>query len=197
MKRLLPILVAFATLTSLCTGQEQSEASSDQKAEMQLNFQETPLDAVLTLYSELTGKTVLVHPAVVQTSFTSIPGPRLNKAQVIRALEIHFEMHSLQLDAEEEPFVRISPRERKPVSPPSTGVRRITPPQELQMKTFTLKHMDPLETWSLMAEVLPSKIRGVVNSQANQIVLYETNENIEVVEALLGQLDQPPPATEK
>jgi|GEM_PF-4469912 len=82
------------------------------KGKVSLQFNQTPLETVLDLYGELTGKSVLVNPKIAAQQINFKSRNPLAAKEAIIAIETLLVMHGLMPIPFRDDFVRIEPVEK-------------------------------------------------------------------------------------
>ena len=209
----------LAAVVSPVSAQTLPPTAEAEASDHGVNFQDTPLENVLALYSELTGKSVMLHPSVAQVSITFVAREKLSARDAIIAIETMLSMNQVAILPFGEKFIRVQqvaslPQEELDINydqPPSaaaggsglagTGntIPGVTAPPggagyataEPVLEVIDLKHMSFEEAQVIIQPFLKpySKIQYI--ERTNSMLIYDTAANVKRLRGLLNYADRP------
>jgi len=218
----LPVATLLAMVSTLLTFSVQAQTlppTPEAEASTHgMNFQATPLENVLALYSELTGKSVMLHPSVAQVNITFVAREELSARDAIIAIETLLSMNQVAILPFGEKFVRVQqvaslPQEElsiKGIPGAATGgapggastgntIPGVTAPPggsayataEPVLEVIDLKHMSFEEAQVIIQPFLKpySKIQYI--ERTNSMLIYDTAANVQRLRGLLNYADRP------
>lgn len=182
-----------------------------------VNFQDTPLENVLELYGELTGKSVMLHPSVAQVSITFVAREELSARDAIIAIETLLGMNQVAILPFGEKFIRVQqvaslPEDIVPTGiPPAPGtlgaspgtpgntIPGVTAPPggaayataEPVLEVIDLKHMSFEEAQTIIQPFLKPYSKVQYIERTNSMLIYDTAAGVQRLRGLLNYADQP------
>lgn len=200
-------LLPLFALTSV--GQIVDPINDSEDPNIQLAFSQTPLETVLELYGELTGKSIMMSPAVAQVNITFKSREKLTDREALVAIETMLSMNNVGILPFQEKFIRVeqvanmsiealpidnleleipgneaTPGDLKPAA-------RLEMTAEPKLQIIELKHVSFEEVQPLLQTLLHpfSKIQFI--ERTNSILLYDTAGNIQRILDMLKYVDRP------
>ncbi|MCX7007778.1 MAG: type II secretion system secretin GspD [Kiritimatiellaeota bacterium] len=164
---------------------------------VQLNFRDAPLDQLLNMYGDLTGRTVIKGP-MLNAIITVRSQNALTVPEAIQALESVLALNGIALVPMGTKFAKVTKIELGRSE--SLAIRRgdkDKPPLEsdqLVSYIFTLKYIEMEDVLAALQNVLHlyGKIQPL--ERANSVMLTDTSANIQRAQELLTFMDVPPEA---
>lgn len=171
-----------------------SETAGGPERFMNLSFRDTPLDLVLTTYSEITGRTMIKSPGINAT-ITLRSQTRLTEREALKAIESALAMHNVALVPMGDKFLRV-------VQP--TAVRQEGLPILRELPEEALPDSDQILSLIInlqyleIAEVQPifqQMIHGYGKIQplerTNSLMITDTASNLNRIMEVLEFIDRP------
>lgn len=194
MPRLLPILVLLCSC-SLALAQ----FTSDQETVPVIEYPNAPIDQILTIYGQLTGKQIITDNSVYQGGNVGvvIKGP-VPREEAIRIIEINLLLNGFSIVPDGEKIVKILGAAR---SPTMAGVPMFTSPiglpdrEQVVTYLFKLRYANPNDITQVLASYatpLQSWTRIIPVPSAQQILVTETTSVIRSLIDIVNQIDIPP-----
>jgi general secretion pathway protein D len=164
---------------------------------VQLNFRDAPLDQLLNMYGDLTGRTVIKGPLLNAIITVRSQNP-LTVPEAIQALESVLALNGIAVVPVGTKFAKVTKVELGRME--SLALKRgdkDKPPAEsdqLVSFIFTLKYLELDETLAALQNMLHlyGKIQPL--ERANSVMISDTAANIQRVQELLEFMDVPPEA---
>lgn len=160
-----------------------------------LKLREIPIDQLLDVLERWTGKTVL-RPQQLPTAMVSLNlRNEVTKAEAIRAIETLLNLNGIAIEPLDEGFLKVTPLAAVKSEAPELihgAVRDLPPSGRIACKLFKLKFVR-------VTEFIP-QIAGLLNAaggapavfdRANMFLVTDSISNLQRVEALIEQIDQP------
>ncbi len=164
---------------------------------VQLNFRDAPLDQLLNMYGDLTGRTVIKGPQLNAIITVRSQNP-LTVAEAIQALESVLALNGVAVVPVGAKFAKVTKVElgRMESLALKRGDRDKPPAESDQLVSyiFTLKYLELDETLAALQNMLHlyGKIQPL--ERANSVMISDTAANIQRVQELLEFMDVPPEA---
>jgi general secretion pathway protein D len=186
-------LVLFLLLgLSVCvypqTAQELQKLAQEQKrtGRVFLNFQDADISLVVKFMSELTGKNIILDPAVKGTITVSSAKP----VSVQTAWEIFLLALSLQGYGvvEEKNYVKIVPLQK------ATSLAELKEPShsgEVIVYIYKAENTQALQLQQAIQPFLSPNAKFAVHAPSNSLIIADVAKNIERLKELLKELDSP------
>jgi len=186
-------LVLFLLLgLSVCvypqTAQELQKTAQEQKrtGRVFLNFQDADISLVVKFMSELTGKNIVLDPAVKGTITVSSAKP----VSVQTAWEIFLLALSLQGYGvvEEKNYVNIVPLQK------ATSLANLKKPShsgEVVVYIYKAENTQALQLQQAVQPFLSPNAKFAVHAPSNSLIIADVAKNIEKLKELLKELDSP------
>lgn len=174
-----------------------SPAPTNADNTVQLNFRDAPLDQLLNMYGDLTGRTVIKGPLLNAIITVRSQNP-LTVSEAIQALESVLTLNGIAVVPMGTKFAKVTKVELGRME--SLALKRgdkDKPPAEsdqLVSYIFTLKYLELDETLAALQNMLHlyGKIQPL--ERANSVMISDTAANIQRVQELLEFMDVPPEA---
>jgi general secretion pathway protein D len=186
-------LILFLLLgLSVCvypqTAQELQKLAQEQKrtGKVFLNFQDADISLVVKFMSELTGKNIILDPAVKGTITVSSAKP----VSVQTAWEIFLLALSLQGYGvvEEKNYVKIVPLQK------ATSLADLKKPShsgEVVVYIYKAENTQALQLQQAIQPFLSPNAKITVHAPSNSLIIAEVAKNIERLKKILKELDSP------
>jgi general secretion pathway protein D len=158
------------------------------------------IDAILSALETYTGRTI-VRPGQLPTNTYSLKITRpIPKAELVIALETLLELNQVSVTPMGERFLKVTPLSQAKSEAPEmiTGSSLDLPPSgKIVSKVFELNFLRVTEfVPQIQTFMTPGIAGGVVPlEKANVVLVTDSLENVQKVERLLAQVDQPRPNT--
>lgn len=171
-----------------------SEQDNDEERLISLNFLDSPLDQVLSFYSEITGRTMIKAPGV-EAQITLRSQTRITEREALQAIESALAMHNVALVPMGDRFLRVvQPSAVRKEGLPILREDREQPfPESDQLLTLiiNLQHMEIGEVAPILREMLHDygKIQSL--ERTNSIMVTDTASNLNRILEVLDFVDQP------
>ena len=180
-------------LASLAGG----SASTNSDSGVQLNFRDAPLDQLLNMYGDLTGRTVIKGPLINAIITVRSQSP-LTVPEAIQALESVLQLNGIALVQMGAKFVKVTKSElgRMESLALKRGSKDNSPAETDQLVSyiFTLKYIETEEVVSALQNVLHTYGKIQVLERANSVMLTDTSANLQRAQEVLEFMDVPPEA---
>jgi general secretion pathway protein D len=165
---------------------------------LQLNFRDSPLDQVLDLIADLTGRTIIKSPGINAT-ITLKSQTRLNITESMQAIEAVLAMNNITLVPMGDRFLKAvqTAAARQEGMPINIGLPE-TPfaeTEKLISQVFTLQHIELAEITPIVQSLLHGYGKIQPLERANSMMVTDTEANLARVTEVLDFLDQPIEAT--
>ena len=160
----------------------------------QLNFRDAPLDQLLDLYSELTGRTMIKSPGVNAT-FTVKAQGRLSRPEMIQALDSLMTMNNLTLVPLGSRFYRVVQTDKAPSE--GMAIQRTMPeggqPESdaLVSQLVGLKYLEMEDAMNIVQPMLHGYGKVQRFDRINSLLVTETSSNLRRIFDILELVDQP------
>jgi len=170
----------------------------------ELNFKEAPMDMLWTMYSEITGRTLLLAPKLPRDNVTLKNQSELSVEMTLRAIEAVLSMHGVALIKEGDEFLRVvpiskareEPMEIRDAAAEEGKVLKDSP--ELVSQMVVLKHIDTAEAEKALTPFRHATFGKVVRfERTNHILVTDTAANVNRIIQVLQHVDQPTVAREE
>jgi len=173
----------------------QAESTTDEKIGP-LQLRDIGFDQVLEVFERWTGKTVLRPQSLPATTLTLNLKEEVTKEQAIRAVETLLSMNGIALTPLDDQFLKVTALNAAKVEAPEliTGsTLGLRPSGRLASKLFKPKFLRVAEFMPQVAGLINGAIAGapVIFEKANTALITDSISNLQRVENLLLQLDQP------
>lgn len=171
-----------------------SEATGGTERLMNLNFRDTPLDLVLTTYSEITGRTMIKSPGINAT-ITLRGQTRLTEREVLQAIESALAMHGVALVPMGEKFLRVV----QPGAVRQEGLPIVREwPEEALPETdqilsliINLQHVEIGEVQPIIQQMLHGYGKIQPLERTNSMMITDTASNLNRIMEILEFVDRP------
>jgi len=182
-----------ANLAALTGAGSPAGAVTDSNA-VQLNFRDAPLDQLLNMYGDLTGRTILKGPLLNAIITVRSQNP-LTVPEAIQAIESVLQLNGIAVVPSGAKFAKVTKVElgRMESLALKRGDRDKPPPESDQLVSFifTLKHLELEDTVAALQNML--HIYGKIQplERSNSVMITDTAGNIQRVQELLEFMDVP------
>jgi general secretion pathway protein D len=164
---------------------------------VQLNFRDAPLDQLLNMYGDLTGRTVIKGP-LINAIITVRSQNSLTVPEAIQALESVLQLNGIALVPMGTKFVKVTKSElgRMESLALKHGGKDSSPVESDQLVSyiFTLKFIETDDVVPALQNVLHTYGKIQVLERANSVMLTDTSANIQRAQEILEFMDVPPEA---
>ncbi|TAN38585.1 MAG: type II secretion system protein GspD [Verrucomicrobia bacterium] len=164
---------------------------------IQLNFRDAPLDQLLNMYGDLTGRTIIRAPQVAAAVTLRSQSP-LTTAEAIHALESALALNNISLVAMGPKFSKVVKSEMgraESLELQHGGQGKpAAETDQLVSYIFTLKYMEPAEALPVLQSILHTYGKIQQLDRANSLLISDTSANIQRIQEILEFMDQPPEA---
>ncbi|MFC1462196.1 type II secretion system secretin GspD [Verrucomicrobiota bacterium] len=170
-----------------------------------LSFKDAPMDMLWTMYSELTGRTLLLAPKLPRDNVTLKNQSDLDVEETLLAIEAVLSMHGIALLKEGEKFLRVVPISKAREEP--MKIREVVAGEEevelkdspeLISQMVALKHIDTAEAEKALTPFRHATFGKVVRfERTNHILVTDTTANVNRIAQILKHIDQPTVAREE
>ena len=164
---------------------------------VQLNFRDAPLDQLLNMYGDLTGRTVIKGPQI-NAIITVRSQNSLTVPEAIQALESVLQLNGIALVPMGAKFVKVTKSElgRMESLALKHGGKDSGPAETDQLVSyiFTLKYIETEDVVPALQNVLHTYGKIQVLERANSVMLTDTSANIQRAQEILTFMDVPPEA---
>ena len=161
---------------------------------LQLNFRDSPLDQVLDLIADLSGKTIIKSPGINAT-ITLKSQTRLNISESMQAIEAVLAMNNITLVPMGDKFLKAvqTAQARQEGMPINIGLpdEPFAETEKLISQIFTLKHIELAEIQAIIQGLLHGYGKIQPLERANSLMVTDTEANLARVTEVLDFLDQP------
>ena len=169
---------------------EDGPKEEEDDGKMLLSFKEARIDMISQWLAETTGKSIVKHPQV-NCNLTIISSLKMEKRQ---AIELVYQALALEgFNAiESDTSIFIVPEGKQPkISPKLMSSNSTKAPDSRQpvMKVFQLEHIKSAELKEKIKNVLSKTGTMETDDNANKIIATDFAENIELLAALIDELD--------
>ena len=163
---------------------------------IQLNFRDAPLDQVLNMYGELTGRTIIRAPQITAV-ITLRSQSSLTTSEAIQSLESSLALNNITLVPMGSKFSKVTKSEvgRQEGLVLQRGGADGKPAAETdQMVSYivTLKYMEIEEAAPVLQNIIHAYGRIQPMERANSFMITDTSANIQRIQEILEFMDQPP-----
>lgn len=159
-----------------------------------LNFRDSPLDQVLTFYSELTGRTMIKSPGINAT--ISLRGQtRMTETEALQAIESALAMHNVTLIPMGDRFLRVV----QPTAARQEGLAIIKEqpeealPETDQLMTMiiNLQHTEISEVQPIFQQLIHGYGKIQALERTNSMMITDTSSNLNRIMEILEFIDRP------
>ena len=168
-----------------------------------LSFRDAPMDQLWTMYSEITGRTLLLAPKLPRDSVTLRNQSELDVEETLRAIEAVLSMHGVALILEGDKFLRVVPISKAREEPMKIQ-KAVVQDQAMQdsprliSQMIALKHIDTVDAEQALTPFRHSAFGKVVRfERTNHILITDTAANVNRIVQILEHIDQPTVAREE
>ena len=164
---------------------------------IQLNFRDAPVDQLLNMYGDLTGRTLIRGPPIPALISMRSQSP-LTTPEAIQALESVLALNGIALVPMGPKFSKVVKSElgRQESLELQHGGQGKPSPETDQLVSFifSLKYMETAEAMPVLQSILHTygKIQSL--ERANSLLVCDTSANIQRIQEILDFMDQPPEA---
>jgi len=152
------------------------------------------IDQVLTLLERWTGKTILRPQALPTTTVTLTLKGGVTREEAVRALETLLSLNGIAITPLDDKFLKVTPLANAKSEAPQLidGSSLGLPPSgRVVSKVFQFNFLRAAEAVAQITPLLNAGSAPVTFEKANAALLTDSLTNIQRVELLLNQLDQP------
>ena len=164
---------------------------------VQLNFRDAPIDQLLNMYGDLTGRTVIKGP-MINAIITVRSQSSLTVPEAIQALESVLQLNGIALVPMGAKFVKVTKSElgRMESLALKHGGKDGSPAETDQLASFifTLKYIETEDVVPALQNVLHTYGKIQVLERANSVMLTDTSANLLRAQEILEFMDVPPEA---
>jgi general secretion pathway protein D len=161
---------------------------------LQLNFRDSPLDQVLDLIADLSGKTIIKSPGINAT-ITLKSQTRLNISESMQAIEAVLAMNNITLVPMGDKFLKAVQTAQARQEGMKINIGLPEEPfgetEKLISQIFTLKHIELAEIQAIIQGLLHGYGKIQPLERANSLMVTDTEANLARVSEVLDFLDQP------
>ena len=165
----------------------RNTSSSD---DIQLSFQGANVDMIVQWLAQTTGKSVVKHPQV-QCQLTIVSSKKISRREAINLVYRALSLEGFTA-VETSNSILVVPEGKEPkMSAELVGASRGEIPEGRQrlLKVFSLKHVQAADLKEKIRGVLSDKATIDTDDRANQIIVTDYNDNLRLLEKLVGELD--------
>ena len=178
--------------TAATTGRT-APAAAGQDTLLALNFKEAPLDQLLSLYGELTGKTIIKAPAV--TAVISLRSQnKLTKAEALQAMDTVLAMNNISMVPMGEKFLKlVQANVGRLEGMPLTRVmpdKALPETDQLVSHIVQLKYMEVSEAQAVIQGVLHGFGKVQPIERTRSLLVTDTSANLQRIMEILEFADQ-------
>ncbi len=161
---------------------------------LQLNFRDSPLDQVMDLIADLTGKTIIKSPGINAT-ITLKSQTRLSISESMQAIEAVLSMNNITLVPMGDKFLKAvqtgqARQEGMRISIGSPD-KPFGETEKLISQIFTLKYIELAEIQAIIQGLLHGYGKIQPLERANSLMVTDTEANLARITEVLDFLDQP------
>ncbi|MEM7393518.1 MAG: secretin N-terminal domain-containing protein, partial [Verrucomicrobiota bacterium] len=188
-------LIPFLLSSTIVPGQTVDPLEDEDSEKLiELKFSGAPLDQILDLYSDLTGRTVIKDPQANAT-ITLRGKTKFTPRETLEALESVLSMNNVGLVALGDKFLK---------AVPTTNLRKSGAPMNLEAseepfpdvdrlisQIFSLKHIEIAEVQPVLDSI--KHTYGMIQplERSNSLLITDTAQNLNRMDQLVKFLDQP------
>lgn len=157
---------------------------------IQVSFQGANVDMIVQWLSEKTGKSVIKHPQV-NCQLTIVSSRKVTQREAINLIYQALSLEGFSA-VESEQAIFIVPGDKEPRLNPlllDAGQTNIPAGRQRIMKIFPLNYLRAGELRDKLRGVLSDKAAVDADNNANQVIVTDYNENLQLVSDLLKELD--------
>jgi len=170
-----------------------AESSTDTGARMSLSFEAAPLDQVLQIYGDLTGRTVIPNPGV--NANITLKGADLTADEARQAIETSLGINNVGLVPVGTRFFKVVPAKEslKEGLPFSLADGERPPPESDRMisQIVTLRYSDVAEVQKMIQPLLSRNGTLAVLERAGALMISDAALNVKRILEVIGYVDQP------
>jgi len=161
-----------------------------------LNFPNTPLDQVLALYSDITGKTIIVAPNVAPITIKFKSQTTLTETEVLIALETLLSMNNISLVPLGDKFLKAvqaatALQEAIDVRKPGDEQEALNESDNVISQLIEMKHTSVQEIQPIVQSLIHSYGKLQVVERSNSIMVTDTEATIAQIVELIEYMDKP------
>jgi general secretion pathway protein D len=159
-----------------------------------IDLRDESIDQVLVLLERLTGKTILRPQALPTTTLTLSLKGGVTREEAVRALETLLALNGIATSSLDEKFLKLTPLANAKSEAPEfiTGSTLSLPSSgRIVSKVFQLNFLRVTELVAQVTPLLNAGSAPVSFEKANAVLITDSLSNIQRIEVLLAQLDQP------
>lgn len=190
----LPVPPAPAPVSESGGGVDMTSPRAGGEKLLQLNFRDSPLDQVLDLIADLTGKTIIKSPGINAT-ISLKSQTRLNISESMQAIDAVLAMNNITLVPMGDKFLKAvqTAAARQEGMPINIGLpeKEFGETEKLISQIFTLKHIELAEIQAIIQGLLHGYGKIQPLERANSLMVTDTEANLARVVEVLDFLDQP------
>lgn len=158
-----------------------------------LSFQDAPVDQILSLYSELTGRTMIKAPGV-QANISIRSHSKLTEDEVRQAIEAVLALNNISFVPLGEKFYKVvqppaARQEGMPIRFPNNAAVRDS--DFMVSQVVELKHIEINEILTILQPLLHAHGKVQPLERANAIMITDTESNVARALELIAFLDRP------
>lgn len=185
---------AGSDLTQIATPAPAEKSTNEKIGPLQLR--DIGIDQMLEVYQRWTGKTLLRPQSLPATTVTLNLNAEVSREQAIRALETLLSLNGIALTPLDDQFMKVTALNAAKLEAPEliTGSTLELPPSgRLASKLFKFKFLRVAEFMPQIAGFINPAAGGppAVFEKANTALITDSISNLQRVEILMGQFDQP------
>ncbi len=169
---------------------DATRASSDTNAspdEIQLSFQNTPIDMIVQWLMQTTGKSVMKNQQV-QGQITITSSKKIPKRQAIDLVYRALALEGFSA-TESATYIAITREGQEPKTSPELVDTGIPEGRQRLVKIFPLEHAQAGDLRDRIRVVLSDKATVDVDDRGNQLIVTDYNDNLRMLAELIKDLD--------
>ena len=191
----LPPLPVVPT-NALATNGMIASVTTNADGGIQLNFRDAPLDQVLNMYGELTGRTIIRAPQITAI-ITLRSQSSLTSDEAIQALESALALNNITLVPMGPKFSKVTKseigrQEGLTLQRGGAGGKPAAETDQMVSYIVTLKYIDTEEAAPVLQNIIHTYGKIQPMERANSFMITDTSANIQRIQEILEFMDQPP-----
>ena len=185
------VILVFLCTFSFSTQAQNSQPKAEQdKSGVVLNFQNTDIQALINMVSEVTGKNFVVDPRV-KAKVTLYSGSELDKSQIYDVFLSVLDVHNLSAVAVGD-LVKIVPVASSKQLPLTTTYGRQNASQiadDLVTQVYKLEYATAADILPIIRPLIPAESHVAVHPRSGTLIFTDTAANVKRILDILNHLD--------
>jgi general secretion pathway protein D len=166
-----------------------------------LNYVGTPLQTVLEVYGQITGRIMIKAPNVSPIMLDLVSEEKLPETEVLKAIETVLELNNISMVSQGTNFIIVKTADSMLQGPGIVGINdpnvAFAEDSTIIQQIIELKHITPAELQPVIQPMLHAYGKVQALERNNSLLIIDTKYNVQRVVEMLKLLDKPALRTEE